>query len=75
MNLDSDETSRDIRTRVFHRIPIPFTRAEWFGLGSHFGKNAKVLLFQNMHVHFSGNKVCYSTETKNTLNNNMLALD
>ena len=40
MNLDSDETSRDIRTAVLHRISIPFIWAEWFGLGSHFEKNA-----------------------------------
>ena len=45
MNLDSDETSRDICTGVLHRISIPFIWAEWFGLGSHFWKNAKVLLF------------------------------
>ena len=35
MNLDSDETSWDIDTAVLHRISIPFTWAEWFGLGSH----------------------------------------
>ena len=45
MNLDSDETSRDIRTGVLHRISIPFIWAEWFSLGSHFRKNAKVFLF------------------------------
>ena len=36
MDLDSDETSRDIDTAVLHRISIPFIWAEWFGLGSHF---------------------------------------
>ena len=36
MNLDSDETSRDIDTAVLHRISIPFMWAECFGLGSHF---------------------------------------
>ena len=36
MNLDLDETSRDIDTAALHRISIPFTWAEWFGLGSHF---------------------------------------
>ena len=36
MNLDSDETSRDIHTAVLHGISIPFIWAEWFGLGSHF---------------------------------------
>ena len=40
MDLDSDETSRDIRTTVLHRISIPFIWAEWFGLASHFEKNA-----------------------------------
>ena len=55
MNLDSDETSWDIRTGVLHRISIPFIWAEWFSLGSHFGKNKKVRIFQNMHVHLSGN--------------------
>ena len=57
MDLDSDETSRDIDTAVLHRISIPFIWAEWFGLGSHFWKSAqisrKVIFFQNMHVHFS----------------------
>ena len=54
MNLDSDETSRDIRTAVLHRISIPFIWAEWFGLGSHFWKSAQIsgnaLFSQNMHV-------------------------
>ena len=36
MDLDSDETSRDIHTAVLHRSWIPFIWAEWFGLGSHF---------------------------------------
>ena len=36
MDLDSDETSRDIDTAVLHRISIPFIWAEWFGLRSHF---------------------------------------
>ena len=36
MDLDSDETTRGIDTAVLHRISIPFTWAEWFGLGSHF---------------------------------------
>ena len=36
MDLDSDETSRDIDTAVLHRISISFIWAEWFGLGSHF---------------------------------------
>ena len=36
MDLDSDETSRDIDTVVLHRILIPFIWAERFGLGSHF---------------------------------------
>ena len=40
MNLDSDETSRDIRTGVLHRTSIPFIWTEWFGLASHFEKNA-----------------------------------
>ena len=35
MDLDSDETPRDIDTAVLHRISIPFIWAEWFGLGSH----------------------------------------
>ena len=36
MDLDSDETSWGIDTAVLHRISIPFTWAEWFGLESHF---------------------------------------
>ena len=40
MNLDSDETSRDMRTGVLRRISIPFIWAEWFGLASHFEKTA-----------------------------------
>ena len=36
MDLDSDETSRDIDTAVLHRISIPFIWAEWFCLRSHF---------------------------------------
>ena len=40
MNLDSDETSRDTRTAVLHRISIPFIWAKWFGLASHFEENA-----------------------------------
>ena len=36
MDLDSDETSRDINTAVLHRISISFIWAERFGLGSHF---------------------------------------
>ena len=36
MDLDPDETSRDIDTAVLHRISIPFIWAEWFGLRSHF---------------------------------------
>ena len=36
MDLDSDETSRDIDTAVLHRISIPFIWAERFGLRSHF---------------------------------------
>ena len=36
MDLDSDETSRDIDTAVLHRISISFIWAERFGLGSHF---------------------------------------
>ena len=36
MDLDSDETSRDIDTAVLHRISISFIWAEWFCLRSHF---------------------------------------
>ena len=36
MDLDSDETFRDIDTAVLHRISIPFIWAEWFCLRSHF---------------------------------------
>ena len=36
MDLDSDETSRDIDTAVLHRISIPFIWAERFCLRSHF---------------------------------------
>ena len=36
MDLDSDETSRDIDTTVLHRISIRVIWAEWFGLRSHF---------------------------------------
>ena len=36
MDLDSDETSRDIDTAVLHRISVRIIWAEWFGLGSHF---------------------------------------
>ena len=58
MNLDSDETSRDIHTAEFHRTSIPFIWAEWFGLASHFEKNAwfELTYFQDTHVHFSGTK-------------------
>ena len=38
MTLDSDETSRDFETGVLHRISSRVYLAEWFGLGSHFGK-------------------------------------
>ena len=60
MDLDSDETSRDIDTAVLHRISIPFIWAEWFGLRSHFQKSVQIsrntFFFQNMHVHFSRNR-------------------
>ena len=60
MDLDSDETSRDIDTAVLHRISIPFIWAERFGPGSHFWKSVQIsrnpLFFQNMHVHFSRNR-------------------
>ena len=36
MDLDSDETSRDIDAAVLHRISIRIIWAEWFGLGTHF---------------------------------------
>ena len=36
MDLNSDETSRDIDTAVLHRISIRIMWAEWFGLGSRF---------------------------------------
>ena len=36
MDLDSDETSRDIDTAVLHRISIPFIWAEWVCLRAHF---------------------------------------
>ena len=42
MDLDSDETSRDIDTAVLHRISISFIWAERFGLGSHFWKSAQI---------------------------------
>ena len=50
MDLDSDETSRDIDPAVLHRISIPFIWAEWFGLGSHQKKNNKMHVFE--HVYF-----------------------
>ena len=36
MDLDSDETSRDIDTAVLYVILIQIIWAEWFGLGSCF---------------------------------------
>ena len=54
MNLDSDETSRDIRTAVLHRMSIPFIWAEWFGLGGAFLKKIqninKMIFFKKGHV-------------------------
>ena len=59
MNLDSDETSRDIHTAVLQGISIHFIWAEWFGLGSHFWKkNTKCQenhIFKNGHVKKSRN--------------------
>ena len=39
-DFDSYESSRNFDTRVLHRISSRIDLAEWFGLGSHFGKNA-----------------------------------
>ena len=59
MDLDSDETSRDIGTAVLHRILIRITWAEWFGLGDNVWKSAQMwrilIILPNMHVHFSRN--------------------
>ena len=53
MTLDSDETSRDFETGVLHRISSRVYLAEWFGLGSHFGRNACLgLISPNYNGHF-----------------------
>ena len=51
MNLDSDETSRDMRTGVLRRISVPFIWAEWFGLASHF-ENIDSLGFTSQNITF-----------------------
>ena len=38
MDLDPDETSRNIDTAILHRIPIRITWAEWLAWGAIFQK-------------------------------------
>ena len=42
LDFDSYERYQDFETGVLHRISSRIYLAEWFGLGSHFGKKSKI---------------------------------
>ena len=52
LDFDSYERYLDFETGVLHRISCRIYLAEWFGLGSHFGKNTTLGYFPKNEMTF-----------------------
>ena len=54
MEFDSYERYLDFETGILHRISTRIYPAEWFGLGSHFGKSTGLGLIVNTAMFIFG---------------------